>query len=107
MANNEVHVKLDIEKSAKFLDKVQKTIEMKDKIIDDLLTTIKRYAGFNERKIEGLPEERQNCEGYCWREKDGVYTHWYMDKFGAIESGNGPEIAIKALRDYNLMEQIK
>jgi hypothetical protein len=81
----------------------------KDKIIKDLSDTLKRYAGFNERRIDGRPKESWNCEGFGWvnqgtKEKP-IWVHVYMNNVGMVDDGGGPELAIKKLREYNLIEE--
>ncbi len=97
------------------LDAKDKEIERLKKQNKILLNTVKRYAGYSERRINGRPKESWNCQGYNWivrekkaswigkkifGEKDHVeYVHAYMNNVGMVECGGGWEIAEQALRE--------
>lgn len=73
--------------------------EKKDRIIADLVDTIKCYAGVNDPDHNGYVKE-----GFFWKKYNGEKYFFYMDKFGHIYDAGGPELALKKLREYNLIE---
>lgn len=65
--------------------------DKKDKVIADLVLALKAYAGH---------WDKGDRDGFGW--SNGRF--FYEDKFGHREDAKGPEIALKKLREYNLIE---